>query len=145
MNQVNHSPNKKQKKLIEVIKKYHKNDFITNRITKTMLKKSIVDARIPFKNYLDSTGVLNFIPIKKFRDHVSYPVVIMNEYGIDSKMINFYAAQTRGDTRFSIDCMDESFSSDDLVYITVKNSTLVFIKLAEYDNFEPNLIDFFVG
>ncbi len=138
-----HSPDKTQKELIRVIERYHGEEYITNRITQTMLNKSIVDTRIPFRDFLRKKGILNYTPIQRHRDHVTYPVIVMNETGVSRNHINFYAAETRGDARFSIGDMFYIFDAEDLVYITVWNQVLVFIKLDDYDCFESNLIQQF--
>ena len=143
MNKVNHDPDKSQSELIAQIRNYCKNPSITNRITKTMLNKSIIDTRKPFVKFLKENHLINYPTIIQNDIHLYIPVKILNSNGITHKEASFYSAATRRDKRFSITTMQNDFNANDLIYITFIDNHLIIITLDNHSRFIDNLENLF--
>lgn len=136
-------PNNTETYLIQLVQKYHREEFALIRMSTTMLDKSIIDASKEFRSILYDSNLINFAAISqgsKMIQNISF----LSEYEILSIKTSFYRPNTKsGDPRFWIYNLRKFVEVGDLIYFTVYNSNLIAIPVVDHNHFENNLVDVF--
>jgi MvaI/BcnI restriction endonuclease family protein len=135
-------PNTQEERLIQIIQTKCRNEFVTIRLTKTMLAKSIMDASEGLRNLLINNHLIDFGEIEK-RDKVIKTALVLSKNEIIEKDTSYYRPETKnGDPRFWIYGFKKISEIGTLIYFTYFENRLVAIPLVE-NEFETALNSLF--
>lgn len=94
------NPTDDELEMLKSIKPHLNSDFTCFRLTKTMLKKSIIDATFPIRNILKNNNIMDFDDIDQGEKFYT-DCIIINNQGIHEITSSFYRPKTKqGDPRF---------------------------------------------
>ncbi|MDR7871322.1 MAG: MvaI/BcnI family restriction endonuclease [Tissierellaceae bacterium] len=121
-------PNTTENNMIQVIQKYHRNEFALIRMTSTMINKSIIDASNPLRSILKENGIFDYDSIKQGDKKFIKGLILYED--INEHKVSVYKPITKnGDPRFWIYKFNKYVNSGDLVYFSFIGSDLLVIPL----------------
>lgn len=96
-----HGPNEKEQEIIDDLLERFRFTFVPVRLTKTMLEKSIIDARDPIKDLLIRAGIVDFRTLGQGADQkVEIPVQLVTSTEESTRAMTLYRPHTKaGDPR----------------------------------------------
>jgi MvaI/BcnI restriction endonuclease family len=111
-------------------------------MTKTMLKKGIIDASEDIRLIFRDNGIVNYQTLDQ-KVYVYYPSKVISNK-IHTTKSSFYRPGTKkGDPRFWVYGLAKLASINDLIYFTVYDSHLYAIPLSDETQFEEKIISAF--
>lgn len=129
-----HAPTDQEIDLIHRIQEYSRSDFIVLRLTKTMLKKSTLDANQGIVRLFREQGLFDY---STAIDGEIYKVKcdILTRSGVLNTVCSCYRPKAKphkpGDPRFLPYALKKACGEGDLIYAEIKDSTLVVIPVLE--------------
>lgn len=104
---------------------------ITVRLTETMLKKSIIDARGPIQTYLARTGLVDYRVIGQGPEHkVQVSVPFASAAESSRRTVSFYRPESKhGDPRLWIERLASAASAGDALVFAFTGESLVIVHL----------------
>jgi hypothetical protein len=115
-----HRPTEEEQLLIDSLLERYRFDFVPVRLTKTMLEKSIIDARTPLQSILARSGLVEFSAIGQGQDHkVQFDSSLIVDGRVERRTASFYRPQTKlGDPRVWISKLaSEARSGELLIFV----------------------------
>ena len=129
-----HAPTDQEIDLIHQIQEYSRSDFIVLRLTKTMLEKSTLDANQDIVRLFREQGLFDY---STAIDGEIYKVKcdILTRSGLINTVCSCYRPKAKphkpGDPRFLPYTLKKVCGEGDLIYVEIKESTLVVIPVLE--------------
>jgi hypothetical protein len=96
-----HQPDEAEQGIIDDLLEQFRFEFVPVRLSKTMLEKSIIDARDPIRHLLIRAGIVDFAALGQGAEHkVEVPIQLFTKEGVRPRTMTFYRPHTKsGDPR----------------------------------------------
>ncbi|MCY8979870.1 MvaI/BcnI family restriction endonuclease [Bacillus halotolerans] len=125
------TPNTDEEKILGELNKVVHFEFALVRLTRTMLKKSIIDASAHIRSVLSNYHLVDYATLTPGVDKIMGTAKILMT-NIQEEKVSFYRPKTKkGDPRFCIYNLRKYIREDQMFYLTVFNRELVVIPLVQ--------------
>jgi hypothetical protein len=139
-------PTETEKPYLDILENSTHGEFVLIRMTPTMLKKSIIDASLPFRLLLKENMKIDYNSIQKgVKNGFKSEIQLLIGKEIQTRTISYYRPETKkGDPRFWISKLHHNISAFDMLLLTVWENKLYAIPLiGDIEIFTKSIKDIF--
>lgn len=120
-----HTPNALEQSCLDDLLERFSIDVVPVRLTKTMLGKSIIDARAPLRYHLRNVGLVEYSALAQGSGgKLQVPLPFVTSKGVDRRVTSFYRPITKdGDPRIWVEKLASVAAPGDLLLFVFAGST----------------------